>query len=467
MLPVITVCQFASTSVWFAVNGVMGDLQRELDFPLSAVGTLTSSVQVGFILGSLAFAVTAFADRFSPRLIFLISSLVAAALTAAATVLPPSMAMLLVLRCATGACLAGIYPIGMKIASQWYARAGGLGAALGILIGALMLGTAAPHAVRALGASWPWQRVMLAIAALAAAGGVALFCLLPEAPAAMPAAAAPPPTAAPAATALALAQTPGSSVAASSQPPPVSSPSGGLHVGEVWRAIAHDPRVRASVLGYLGHCTELYVFWTLVPAIIAAHGVASGSALSWAAFTAIALGAAGSVIGSFAVRRYGSARVACTLLATSGACCLLSIFAADSGDWVFWPWLMLWGATISGDSPQFSALTVANAPKAIVGSVLTLVNCAGYIVIVLSVELFTALASAAAEAKTPDANGNDTAQPLAGPSAKVFARLLPWLAIGPALGLFAMRTLLKEPPPAAVQPAVVQPAVVQPAVARV
>ncbi|NML15018.1 MFS transporter [Azohydromonas caseinilytica] len=378
ILPVITVSQFAGTSLWFAVNAVMPELQRELGLPASAVGSLTSAVQLGFIAGTLVFALLAIADRWSARAVFLLCALAGAACTVLAATLPPSWTLLLVLRALTGFFLAGIYPVGMKIAASWYTR--GLGNALGLMVGALMLGTAAPHALRALGTHWPWQQVMWAVAALAAAGGLLLYALVPDGPGARKPA--------------------------------------GLHftgLACIWR----DAKVRASVGGYFGHMWELYTFWVLVPAIVGTR--LAGSAQSWGSFAVIGLGAVGSVLGGLAVRRVGSARVAGFFIAGSGACCLLAPWALHAGDVVFALWLLAWGFTVSPDSPQFSALTALNAPREAVGSVLTLVNCIGFSISVLSIELFVRLAQTL---------------PL--------ERLLPWLGLGPVVGLVLLRPLLKS-----------------------
>ena len=149
VLPVLVVAQFAGVSPWFAVNAVMPDLQRSFNWPATAVGTLTSALQLGFILGTLVFALLAVADRFPARRVFLACALAGAACTVGAWAMVSNFQALLGWRFATGFFLAGIYPVGMKIASQWYTR--GLGPALGVLVGALVLGSASPHALREIG----------------------------------------------------------------------------------------------------------------------------------------------------------------------------------------------------------------------------------------------------------------------------------------------------------------------------
>ena len=153
ILPVLVAAQFAGTSLWFAVNAVMPDLQRELGWAASAVGALTSALQLGFIVGTLVFALLAIADRFSARRVFLVCALAGAACTVGSWAMVRHYEALIVWRFATGFFLAGIYPVGMKIAAQWYRQ--GLGAALGLLIGALVLGSASAHALRALGNALP------------------------------------------------------------------------------------------------------------------------------------------------------------------------------------------------------------------------------------------------------------------------------------------------------------------------
>ena len=277
----------------------------------------------------------------------------------------------------------------MKIAASWYRE--GLGAALGVLIGALVVGTALPHGLRALvgtGAGLPaiaglapWQVVVLAVSLLAAAGGVATAWLVPS-------------------------PQPGSGV-------PIRP--------RALAAIWSEPRLRASVFGYFGHMWELYTLYALLPVIIATRVAAQD--VSLLAFWSIAAGALGCAGGGLLARRLGSARVAQWQLATSGLCCLASPWLLAAPLPLFVAWLLVWGTTVAGDSPQFSALTARNAPPAVVGSVLTFTNCIGFAISVLSIELFGRAAHA-----WPLALG------------------LPALGIGPALGLWMLAPLLRASP---------------------
>ncbi|MEY3135828.1 MAG: hypothetical protein RJA39_1713 [Pseudomonadota bacterium] len=380
ILPIIVLAQFAGTSLWFAVNAVMPDLQIQMGWPASDVGRLTSALQLGFIAGTLVFAVLAIADRFSSRRVFLICSLAGSMCTLGALAQVDDFLALLMWRATTGFFLAGIYPVGMKIASQWFPK--GLGVALGWLVGALVLGSASAHGIRALSSQLPWSTVMLSVAGLAAAGGLILYVLIPE-------------------------------------PPQKTTQAKQLQ----WQALASlwtDWRVRTSVLGYFGHMWELYTLWVLAPLILATRF--EGTQLSMAAFSVIGVGALGCILGGLGAKRWGSAKVATLQLGISGMCCLLAPWLMFAPlEWMM-AWLLVWGVTVAGDSPQFSTLTASNAPPHAVGSVLTITNCIGFGISIVSIELFTHLA------KWHD-----------------LSTLLPWLGLGPLLGIWAMWPLLKKP----------------------
>jgi MFS family permease len=335
-------------------------------------------LQLGFIAGTLVFALLALADRFRATRVFLGCALAGAACTVGAWAMVADFTALLVWRCATGFFLAGIYPVGMKIASQWYRQ--GLGSALGYLVGALVLGSASAHGLRALADALPWPSIMLGVAALATLGGLLI---------------------------LGLGEPPQAPVRVSSLQWPA--------LATLWT----DARVRSSVLGYFGHMWELYTVWVLMPVILATR--LSGVALSWTAFGVLGSGAVGCVLGGYAARRWGSARVAAVFLALSGLCCLAAPLLMGAPDAVFYAWLVVWGISVAGDSPQFSTLTARNAPPQAVGSVLTLTNSIGFAISTASILLFVALTNWV---------------PL--------GWLLTGLALGPALGLWALRLLVRE-----------------------
>jgi MFS family permease len=180
ILPVIIVSQFAGASLWFAGNAVLPDLQREWGLPPEVLGYTTSAVQLGFIAGTLAFAFFAVSDRVSPRIVFFVCSVAGAVANLGVLALAGAAWPLVAFRFVTGFFLAGIYPVGMKIASGWY-RAD-LGNALGFLVGALVVGTAFPHLLKGLGGALPWQTVLVAVSGVAAVGGVQMLLLVTDGP---------------------------------------------------------------------------------------------------------------------------------------------------------------------------------------------------------------------------------------------------------------------------------------------
>jgi len=377
ILPVIIASQFAGTSLWFAGNAVLGDLQRQWGLAPDTLGYVTSAVQFGFISGTLVFAFLAVADRYSPRLVFFLCALAGAVANLGVLAASGGLAPLLLCRFATGFFLAGIYPVGMKIASGWYRT--GLGNALGFLVGALVLGTAFPHLLKAIGQAWPWQHVLIGVSLVAALGGLLMFFLVPDGPY--------------------LAK------AAKFDPAALAT-------------VFASKGFRASALGYFGHMWELYAFWAFVPVVLAARASQHDAPL-WS-FIVIAAGALGCVGGGLVSLREGSARVAFAQLAASGACCLASPLLLLAPPAIVLAFLAFWGIAVVGDSPQFSALNAANAPREAVGSALTIANCIGFAVTIGSIQLLNALAGAL-------------------PVEYLFLLLAP----GPALGLLALRPLLR------------------------
>lgn len=381
VLPVIVLSQFAATSLWFAGNAILPDLQAAWSLPGTAVGAITAAVQIGFVAGTLCFALLSLSDRYPPAAVFLCCALLGALCNLAVLAVPPGLGPLLLLRCATGFFLAGIYPVGMKIAASWYEE--GLGRAIGYLVGALVLGTAFPHLLPGLSANLPWPRVVVAVSAIAALGGLAVYLLVPAGP---------------------------------------------YLPGRTRFDILALPRVfqsrdlRSAAFGYFGHMWELYALWAFIPVVLAAYAGHNGLTefnVSLGAFAVIGAGAIGCIGGGLIARRAGSARVAFFQLACSGTACLLSPLAWHAPPVVFFGFLLFWGITVAGDSPQFSALTAQTAPREYVGTALTIVNCVGFTITAVSIQTLTLLSTLI-----------DTQF--------LFLALLP----GPILGLLASRRLL-------------------------
>jgi MFS family permease len=378
ILPVIVASQFAGTSLWLAGNAIMPDLQRRADFPADALGDMTTSVQLGFIFGTLIFAYFAISDRWSPRRVFLTCALLGASFNAAALLIGAWLWPLLVLRFMTGVLLAGIYPVGMKIASGWFDR--DLGRALGFLVGALVLGTATPHLF---GRNLAWETVTVTVSVIAAAGGMLMYALVPDGP--------------------------------------LLSAGVRFDAGAI-AVIFRSPDFRASSFGYFGHMWEIYALWAFLPVYIGAYfGTdASASTISLWSFVVISVGAIGCAVGGILSLRQGSAPVAFVQLAASAICCLLSPLAfwlPVSGMLAF---LVVWGIVVAGDSPQFSALNARYAPSQLVGSALTIVNCIGFAITIVSIQLLQG------------------ALPAVG-AQFLFVLLLP----GPVVGLLALSRLLR------------------------
>ena len=361
---------------------MLPDLQAAWDLPQEALGYVTSAVQLGFITGTLVFAITALSDRYSPRYLFLCCTILAAAANAGTVALDGSFSGLLALRFAVGFFLAGIYPVGMKIAAGWFQA--DLGKALGFLVGALVAGTALPHLLRGGIQSLPWETVMIAVGLFASLGGMLMFLAVPDGP---------------------------------------HLKSGARFEPRALAAVFTSPRFRASAFGYFGHMWELYAFWAFAPALVAAYAHYHGLSLNislWA-FAIIAAGGASCALGGLASLRLGSAKVAGTQLAISGLCCLVSPLAFLAPLPVFMGFMLVWGLAVVGDSPQFSALNAQSAPPERVGSALTIANAIGFAISIASIELLNALAGTI-------------------PMQYLFVLLLP----GPVAGLLALRPLLSR-----------------------
>jgi MFS family permease len=352
----IAIAQLLGTSLWFSANSAADDLRRAWGASVSDIGTLTSAVQLGFILGTLVFALTGLADRFPASRIFPVCALLGAAFNACFAWLSSGIASASVFRFAVGICLAGIYPIGMKLVVSWVPER--TGSALAYLVGMLTLGTALPHGLRQIGAAWKWQYVIGTSSALAAVAALLIY-LLGDGPH------------------LALRK---------------AMP--GVRMAGVLGAFASRD-FRAAALGYFGHMWELYAFWTIVPLLIVRTSLnvnLGNLKVSGLAFAIIGSGALGCVVGGLLTHRWGSARVAAIALSLSGLCCLIFALA-----WRTLPplallaLLIVWGAAVIADSPQFSALSARACSRSLVGAALAIQISLGFAITIASIAIVTGL----------------------------------------------------------------------------
>ena len=347
ILPVIIFSQFAGTSLWFASNAILGDLQRQWGLGTASLSHMTSAVQFGFIVGTLLFAFFTIADRYSPRKVYLACSLLGALANLGLYLLADGLASLLMFRFLTGFFLAGIYPVGMKIAAGWYQR--GLGLALGWLVGALVLGTAFPHLIKSMNRSLPWEVVIISVSIISAAGGCLIGLLVPDGPYLV---------------------------------------KGTRFNSKAFAVIFRSSDLRSASFGYFGHMWELYTLWAFIPVLLAHYERMTQQALNvsgWS-FAAIGAGGLGCIAGGYASKKFGSSAVAFSQLLSSGLCCLLTPLMFHAPPAIFLSFLIFWGIVVVGDSPQFSALTAKTAPPELVGSALTIVTSIGFSITIISIQ---------------------------------------------------------------------------------
>ena len=379
ILPLIVFSQFCCTSLWFAGNGVMDDLVRVFNLTSSSLGHLTSAVQFGFISGTLIFAVLSISDRFSPSKVFLACALDGALINLGMIWEGNSISSLLLLRFMTGFFLAGIYPVGMKIAADYFDK--GLGKSLGYLVGALVVGTAFPHLLKGLTEGLPWKLVLISTTSLAAVGGLCIWLFVPDGP-----------------------------YRKASQKPDLSA----------FLKVFKKPAFRSASFGYFGHMWELYAFWAFVPVILSSYNeVHPGHNLNipLLCFAIIGIGGLACVLGGYISMKVGTKKTAATALLLSTLCCLMSpaLFYIDSSVLVI-SILLFWGMVVIADSPLFSTLVAQSAPAESKGTALTIVNCIGFSITILSIQLLTFL--------------HEVYEP---------KFIFTVLAVGPVLGLVALR----------------------------
>ncbi len=382
----LLIAEVAALSLWFVSAAILPDMIREAALSPFRQAALSSSVQAGFVLGALVSAVMGLADRFDPRRVFAFSAISAGLVNALLLVAEPGSALAIAARFVTGALMAGIYPVGMKIAVGWGQKDRGF--LVGMLVAALTLGSAAPHLFALMGGT-DW-RITVACASLAAGLG-GILCL-------------------------------GAGLGPFHGLAPKFDPK---VITKAWT----NRRIRLAYAGYLGHMWELYAMWAWIAvASAASYGVTMAAAdADWlskvTAFAAISAGGIACAFAGLVADRIGKADIAIAAMVVSGLGALATALTFGGPAWLTFVVIMIWGAAVVPDSAQFSALVADASPPEQAGSLMTFQTALGFALTFATVQLTPVLAEALG-----------------------WPIVLALMALGPAFGIVAMARLRSMPP---------------------
>jgi MFS family permease len=350
-LLLIAICQMAAMALWFSASAIVPVLRAEIGLDGLTASLFTSAVQAGFVAGTLISAFFGLADTIDPRRFFMMSSLVAAAANAAILLVAPTSFTVIVLRFVTGMCMAGIYPIGMKLATTW--AKGDMGLLVGLLVGALAVGSAAPHLFNALGGvDWRFTLGAASFSALAAAVGISFVRIGPN----------------------------------FGRAPPFDP----AHALAGFRIQS----LRLANIGYLGHMWELFAMWAWIGVFLnasfvrsMADGTAAATYAALATFAIISAGGAGCVLGGLFADRMGRTTLTILAMAVSGTCALVVGFLFGGNPAWLVALCIVWGFAVVADSPQFSASVAELSDRNLVGTMLTVQTSMGFLLTLATIHM--------------------------------------------------------------------------------
>jgi MFS family permease len=383
---VLSLAELLALSLWFSASAVLPALRAEWQLGDGGSAGLTVTVQLGFIVGTLASALGNLPDVWSPRLIMAGSAVVGALANAVVALWVDGLPAALALRFVTGVAMAGAYPPAMKIMATWFRE--GRGLAIGILVGALTVGSATPWLIRGL-TTLPWRQTLLAASVLALASTVIVLVFVREGPHRFPAA---------------------------------------RFDVRMAAAVFRERGPRLACLGYFGHMWELYAMWAWIGLFLADSARAAGARdyagldASAATFAVIAIGALGCWLGGAASDRWGRTAATMASMAVSGACAATIGLTYGGAPLATLAVALLWGISVVADSAQFSTAVTELSPPAYVGTALTTQTCVGFALTTVSIWLLPPIVAAVG-----------------------WRWAFATLAIGPFLGVVAMARLRAAP----------------------
>jgi MFS family permease len=354
ILVALSIAELLGMALWFSASAITPTLTVEWQLSNSGKAWLTMSVQIGFVVGAFLSALLNLSDIFNARYVFSLCAIMGAIFNGAIGLFVNSIEPALILRFLTGVCLAGVYPPGMKIMASWFKMDRGM--AIGVLVGALTIGSASPHLLKVLG-SPGWRELMITASMLSIMAGLICSIFVKDGPY----------------------YTPGAKFD--------------------WRYIGKslgDQGVRLANFGYLGHMWELYAMWTWIPIFLFESFKKSGieNLATWSAissFTVIGIGGIGCVIAGILADHYGRTTITIVSMVVSGSCCIIAGMLFGNYPIALFILCLIWGFTVISDSAQFSASITELGEPAYIGTALTLQTCTGFLLTMVSIRLIPAL----------------------------------------------------------------------------